>query len=209
VTGAVAEHPGQRRWAPTLQHLDWDAWRARYDTMTFAEQQAFYRDVADRYPEQRNFNTKTVTRAFDAIGGRDLSVMEIGGWDGYLASLLLGRGDIGAWTNYDLIAVAQATTDLRYRLVVLEAFPWEFGHFQADVLVMCHTVEHMRGRDLARLLDRVSAPYVYIEAPLPTQGPVDWTGYPGSHILELGWIEASELLVTRGWRWRCPNLWGR
>ena len=187
--------------------IDWDRWRQAHASLTFADQQAFYEKVAVAHPEQRSFNPASAGAAFDYIAGENLVVLELGGWDGYLASLMLERGDIFSWTNYDIVAVPQACSHPCYRLVVLEDYFWNQPQARADVFVACHTIEHLTTAELAKLFNVLRTPYVYLEAPLPDVGSTNWAGYAGSHILELSWVQVDEFLQEHGYKWQMTNLW--
>jgi len=191
--------------------IDWDEWRSSYDDMDFADQQAFYRLVAQLHPTQQSFDPESANGAFDVINGLELSVVELGGWDGRLASGMLTRADVGSWDNYDLLEVPQVCTHLGYRLLVLDDYIWK-RPIVGDVFVACHTVEHLRVRELAELFDALRTFWVYLEAPI-TQDGADWTGYRGSHILEVGWREIGEMLSLRGYTWEggssVTGLWSR
>jgi hypothetical protein len=189
--------------------LDWDAWRRDHAEMSFAEQQAFYERVAEEYPRQQSFDLEATQRAFNTIGELGLTVVELGGWDGALAEFMLARGGIVSWVNYDIVAVPQVCEHPAYRLEVLDGYLWERPVLVADVFVATHTIEHLTAEQLARLLDMLWVSYLYLEAPLPSAGPVNWTGYSGSHILELNWEQVGEMLRGRGYEPVVENLWCR
>jgi hypothetical protein len=186
--------------------IDWDDWRARHASLTFADQQAFYQRVAEIYPHQQSFDAALCHDAFDFIAGEDLDVLELGGWDGALAGLMLGRSDVSRWTNCDLIEVPQVCRHEGYVLHVLQDYLWYMPERRADVFVACHTIEHLSVAELSKLFDWVRAAYVYLEAPIGAVGK-DWRGYPGSHILDIGWIEVRAMLEKRGYHWVAENLW--
>lgn len=187
--------------------IDWDAWRAQHATLTFNDQQAFYRRIAAAHPWQRSFHLPTVQEAFDHIDDHGLHVVELGGWDGALAHAMLNRGDIATWRNYDIVGVPQVCTDPRYGCEVLSDYLWNRDSVRADVFVACHTIEHLTASELTQLLDVLDVNYLYLEAPLPSVGAPDWTRYEGSHILEWNWPQVEEALVQRGYRSCATNLW--
>ena len=186
--------------------IDWDQWRREHHNLTFADQQAFYQRVAELYPHQQSFDALVCHEAFDRIADEDLDIVELGGWDGALASSMLTRPDISRWTNYDLVEVPQVCRHPAYRLAILEDYLWSGDPIKADVFVACHTIEHLTSEELEKLFDWLRVKYVYLEAPLKLE-PYDWTGYPGSHILEIGWNEVAEMLKSRKYGWVAPNLW--
>jgi hypothetical protein len=190
--------------------IDWDKWRVDYDRMTFADQQEFYKLVAELHPHQQSFDPAAINEAFDVIKGHDMDVVELGGWDGRLASSMLGRDDILFWENVDLVEVPQVCSHPAYRLRVLKRPAWD-DLLVGDVFVACHTIEHLKARELALLFDCIRADWIYLEAPLE-QGGHDWKGYKGSHILEIGWEEIRDMLDVRGYSWAggsyTSGLWG-
>jgi hypothetical protein len=177
--------------------------------MTFADQQLFYGMVLSLHPEQQSFDVKYAHEAFDHIAGENLSVIELGGWDGALAYAMMQRGDIEVWVNYDLVRPAQVCDIPGYQFVKLEDYFWNLEPQSADVFVASHTIEHLTGEELEKLFSVLDVEYIYLDAPLPESGPVDWKGYEGSHVLELGWDEVSSMLSRNGYLWRCQGLWKR
>lgn len=176
--------------------LDWDAWRANYDSMTFADLQAFYAQVAELYPHQESANLAIANEAFDVIPVPDKQVIELGGWNGRLARDMMARGDVGRWSNFDLVEVPQACSASGYFMRLLEDYIWNGRVRYADVFVACHTIEHLSGRhleDLVAWLDRSRIQWVYFEAPLGEEA-YDWQGYAGSHVLEFGWRDIDVLM---------------
>lgn len=190
--------------------IDWDHWRGEHARMTFADQQAFYRRVAEEHPCQQSFDVPHAQGTFDRIGGSALEVLELGGWDGALAQALLStRTDIASWTNYDIVAVSQVCRHPRYRLELLGDYLWNQDEVRGDVFLACHTVEHLTAAELARLFDVLRVEFIYLQAPIEVSGRSNWDGYNGSHILEIGWDEIDALLLERGYAVRGQNLWGR
>jgi hypothetical protein len=164
-------------------NIDFNTWRARYDTMTFAEHQAFNQQVADRYPEQQSWDA-AACEAFLRTH-RPRLVAEVGGWDGALAARMLERlDDIDRWVNYDITDVPQVCVDRRYVRCLLERWPWQHT-ITADALVLSHVAEHMRATQLAALLKRWRVHHVYLDVPVEA-APPNWHGYSGTHILEVG-----------------------
>lgn len=187
--------------------IDWDAWRHEYGSMTFADQQRFYADVAVAHPCQQNFDLPHARETFDRIEGDRLNVVELGGWDGALAEAMLDREDIATWTNYDIVGVPQVCRRENYRLEVLDDYLWNQGQVHGHIFVACHTIEHLTGAELEKLFDALHVEYIYLQAPIGKESGQTWGGYVGSHILEIGWDRIDELLAERGYRVVGPNLW--
>jgi len=54
--------------------IDWDQWRADYDSSSYGAQQEFYSKVWAKYPGQKRFNPATVDRFFaDVAAWPDLN----------------------------------------------------------------------------------------------------------------------------------------
>jgi len=181
--------------------IDWNAWRASYDEMTFAEQQAFYNKVYDEFPEQARFSTRVLERFLDHIDGTHLGVIELGGWDGGFATEILpSHLRLGSWTNYEISAMAvdaSVCDDPRYVGHLLTDWYWR-RHHVCDLFVASHVLEHLRLRDVLRVLDATDARWMYLQSPLGEEAS-DWTNYRGSHILEVGWRILVEELGSRGY----------
>jgi len=176
--------------------------------MTFADQQQFYLRVAAVYPMQESANVSMADEAFRRIGAEGLKVIELGGWNGRLASSMLQRPNVAFWTNYDIVGVPQVCSAPGYSRVVLRKWFWSRRH-KADVFVAAHTIEHLSRRDLGLLFDCLDVRWIYLDAPLD-RGPRDWSGYSGSHVLEIGWDGVAEMLEARGYQAIMdPGLWER
>lgn len=189
----------------TAVGINWDGWRQQYSEMTFRDQQAFYRQVAQEHPDQQHFDVLEAEAAFSRIGIYGMTVVEMGGWDGALAETLIGHFPIVRWQNYDIVAVyPQVCDDPRYKRIVLGDWFWNQPR-SADVFVATHTIEHITGGELAKLFDCLDCEYVYLESPLKADGQ-SWAGYVGSHILELGWRQVDGLLVERGYELIRPGV---
>lgn len=182
--------------------LDWDRWRAEYDELSYEEQVEFYGRAFELYPVQRSFDVDAAGEFLDAM--KPMLVLEIGGWDGALAAVCLDRDPkITVWRNLEIcraVVEAHPGTDARYEPVVPDQFVWDQPDLGGwDVLVMSHVAEHMRWHELQRVLSLASgADGIYLAMPIPENGPCNWSGYDGTHILEVGWAEITEFLAGLG-----------
>jgi hypothetical protein len=160
--------------------------------MTFAEQQAFYEDVARAHPVQRDWNEEACWRFLSER--LPAEVVELGGWDGSLAAAMLDRAPfIRWWSNYDIVAVPQVCTDRRYGLVVPDEPAWQgLAPIPADALIASHVVEHLRVAEVEALVSAWAPRSIYLDTPLEARA-TDWRGYEGSHVIEVG----SEELLAR------------
>lgn len=184
----------------TTTHIDWNAWRSDYDTMSFAEQQAFYDLVYCLHPQQARAEVSALERFLDYIG-QPLTVVELGGWDGgFAAKILERRPEIVWWTNYEISRAAATESvceDARFASVPLEDWYWMDKHV-ADLFVASHVLEHLSILDVIETFDATSTRWMFLQAPLREE-PTDWSDYHGSHILEVGWAVISEELSKRGY----------
>ena len=183
---------------------DFDAWRTRYDAMTYADHVRTYSELWKLFPVQQHFDGHALGLFLDQTSPE--RVLEVGGWDGELAAVMLATCPwITTWDNVEICLEARDASicfDKRYRAVSGDRFLWEMeGPFDYDALVMSHSAEHMRWTELRALLEKISCRAVYLAAPLPTDGSdPDWKGYPGTHILEVGWNIIGGKLVSQGMR---------
>lgn len=175
--------------------IDWDLWRADYDTMSWRDQLAFYAMVERLHPDQRFYSADSVREFLRRSGAA--SVLEIGGWKGELAAEV---GPTARWLNIEIFpnAILHGPPGDWYRVMVPSDFIWNVGLPQGyDVLIMSHTVEHIRARELEKIIEQFNGDWVYIEAPLHEAGR-DWHGYGGTHVLEIGWPEVDAILSRNG-----------
>lgn len=184
----------------TTATIDWNAWRARYDDMDFAEQRRFYDLVYDLHPGQGQFAADALLDFLAYIDG-PLDIVELGGWDGGLARAILAeRGDI-QWRNYEISAAAVAASagiGPGYRGIALGDWYWSEPH-TCDLFVACHVLEHLRFADVLATFDATQCRWMFLQTPL-ADGPRSWDNYHGSHILEVGWGEIIAALEERGFR---------
>ena len=190
---------------------DFDQWRHDYDTLSLTDQKRFYERCAAVYPDQRSFNLKQARRFFDRYQPR--TVIELGGWDGALAHTILAEDDlVVSWRNYDLVRVPQVCESPAYELTVLGRWLWDYESLKADAFVCSHTLEHIRFEQWHKLMEKVDARAVYLEAPLALEGQA-WDGYMGSHIFEKGWNAVDSWMVwfgyERAYRWMHGRFYER
>jgi glycosyltransferase involved in cell wall biosynthesis len=180
-----------------LNRIDWDEWRKNYDVWSFEEHKAFYEQVAKLHPVQHQWDGPAV-REF--LGERQPRyVVEIGGWDGSLAKEMLAEFPaISSWLNLEIADVPQACQDERYERIHLTRWPWMMD-VKADALIASHVVEHMRANEFEKILRRWDVDSVFIDTPILST-PTSWTGYQGSHIIEVGSAELVGRLCALGYR---------
>jgi hypothetical protein len=190
-----------------------DEWRLRYDTMSYGEHQRFSQRVVKEYPRQQgHWDPNWVMVFFRWIAGRIgvdgfTRVLEIGGFDGSLAKhVMTGNGQIVWWTNVELVTVKSVCAEKRYQVVVPKTWIWDSGlerEWKYSAVVLSHIIEHLRFRDVGKLVDMVAKKcnWIYVDAPIATgMDGEDWKGYHGTHILEVGWGRIDTLLELYGFR---------
>ncbi|MEE9365431.1 MAG: hypothetical protein V3W44_01990 [Dehalococcoidales bacterium] len=186
-----------------------DAWRENYLHMTYREQQEFYDRVEVEHPHQAAFAAAHFGRFFEHIQEvlEVAYVLEVGGWKGELACKMLAAASlpgISVWCNVEICqrAVDRGVCDSsRYTTFVPRSFPWNVELPPANIFAASHFIEHITRNDLDMLIQNLpdTVRYIGLEAPIPDGGnDIDWTGYHGSHILEIGWRSAERLLMNNG-----------
>ncbi len=181
----------------------WDLFRAKYDSLAPADHAAMMAEFYPLSPVQSHFTMAAIAEFFAVHPAR--CVIEVGGWDGAVASAILAaHPSIAHWTNYEICRLATFQfDDPRYSAPALaESFVWDLPLATAayDVLFASHRLEHMKAVNVRALLARLpTVTAVYVDVPLPDDA-VDyrWPGYIGSHILELGWVQFEALFAEFG-----------
>lgn len=173
------------------ERFDW--WRENYDKLSYKAHQEFYSEIYKEYPTQRHGNFTFIdgyrTILFNVDGRPNLNVIEVGGWDGYLASLILPKcPHIAKWHNYEIcldLKEQQVPTDDRYELRFTDDWIWQKKlDTNYNVMIMSHVMEHMRCSNFVKLIDGIMPDIVYIEAPLDRYVLQNFNNYLGTHIFE-------------------------
>lgn len=184
---------------------EFDAWREAYDGLSYEEQKAFYARVGLEHPRQAGF-TLDAWKTFLTGCPQPLKVLELGGWNGELAEALWDHFDPTRWWNLEIRESAVETAICHrdgYVVYIPPDFAWEAALPPVQVVVASHFVEHIRFAELLALMENmpVTVTHMGIEAPIQDDAEgVDWTGYHGSHILEVGWRQLEVAFEERGWR---------
>ncbi len=188
--------------------MDWtekfNQWRKDYDVLTYADQKKFYELMQRHFPVQRHFNRNALLKIFPR-DDKDLRVLELGGWDGALAHMLLNHfNSIHHWWNIDFVTFDEQIP--RYQKIILEDFIWTYGKrlpamFPFNMFVSTHTFEHLKINDVEKVLDTVKdhAKWLLIETPLEDDINLDWKNYLGSHVLNITMDELIDLVKARGY----------
>lgn len=185
--------------------IDFDTWRSEYAESSFADQADFYGEVFRAYPSQRHWNLTSFLDALTYLGSSVTRVVELGGWDGALAhAALRAFPDIVSWTNLEVcreVVEAHPGDHDAYHAVALTAHVWEDPSQvpEADLAVGTHVFEHLTLEHALLAIEALNpSRALYVEMPL-SEGGQSWSGYSGSHILNVGWMRFERELAERGW----------
>mgnify|MGYP001417850576 FL=1 len=185
-----------------MKIVDFDSWRKRYDEMTFDEHAEFYRRLHGDHPDQQHFSVESAHSFFGCIDGAK-SVIELGGYDGGLASACLSEHpEILSWTNFDLDTAASLCDDPRYSAITLTTQFWEARPPLSDneIFVASHVIEHLSDDDFLSLLSNVSwASAIYFDAPIDQSVRSEWDGSTAAHKLSLSWDDIDGLVSLLGY----------
>jgi len=182
--------------------MDFEAFRAGYHTMSFAQLVAWYAHVAVEFPDQSYWHTPSVMEFLHDT--RPGTLVELGGWDGGLAASVLPHSDLPhAWANCDLVRVEpHLCDDPRYTWRMLTDWWWQTP-VAADAFVASHVIEHLSAdhfTSLVSALTRVGYRAAYVSAPLKELDATDWTGSTTTHVLGWSMSDVDGLFTDRGWR---------
>jgi hypothetical protein len=181
--------------------IDWNAYRAAYDGMTFEEVVRFHDQVWEQFPSQEYYSPDHLAAFFSDLGA--VNVVEVGGWRGEAAEQILPAYPVQSWTNYEICrsaALSPITDDPRYTGVHLDRWAWEMPVRTFDVGVLAHVIEHVRAPQLRSLIEWLSlceVRHLYVEAPLIDVGR-SWRNSTSAHVLEIGWPDVIRLLGEFG-----------
>lgn len=182
--------------------IDFEAYRAAYDGMSYADIVAWHEQVWKLYPDQDKHSTEHLEAFFRQHGSSE--VLEVGGWRGEAASAMLAQfPGITGWHNYELCrsaAYTPVTDDPRYVGTWPSDWVWHIAPPRADTAVLSHVIEHMRAEQVRLLAGWISAAgveRVYVEAPIPDE-PRSWRRSSSFHVLELGWDGVIPMFEAHG-----------
>lgn len=192
-----------------------NTWRALYNDLTHEENIQFGNDIEERYPTQTSFNFGAVSSVLEEMNKP--SVFEIGGWKGELAYKCFKQELVSKWHNVDMCKAAVDKTlpelsTLPYTAKFPDSFDWftkDFVKPTADIVISCHTIEHLSDEHLKQLITYLSIyPMILIEAPIE-EGQSDWAGYQGTHILKMGWADIDKEFLKFNFKSKRLTDWVR
>lgn len=181
--------------------FDCEAWRAAYPDASYADQQRMHSEMYSVAPLQRHFDEAITSATVERF--RPARVVELGGWDGELAKLMLDRFQfISSWVNVELCAEARRAggrTGRRRRYSAPEVGDWYWTRkWKCDLFVASHTIEHLSAEHLALVLGATDAQVLLLDAPLQDL-PTRWDGYSAMHVLEVGWPGVTAICAAAGY----------
>jgi len=179
-----------------------DKWRETYSKLTYSQQQDYARWLYENYPDQSYFGCAFKECVIGLCEKEKLlKVMEFGGWDGELASVVLKDDtQIELWDNFEICpTVPSVCKDVRYRHCEANDFVWNLGQsLDYDLFVSSHALEHLSTDDLRLLLNKVRhIPYLAFQLPFSESG--SWAGTTCFHILELSPAEFIKTISSFGY----------
>lgn len=184
--------------------IDFAAYRAAYDSMTYSELVEWHSRVWSIFPDQDKHSSDHLDRFFAKYSAT--RVLEVGGWKGEAAARLLAEHPtIESWHNYEICreaAYSPATDDPRYVGVWPPDWTWCVEPPRVDTAVLAHVIEHMRSNQLRKLIGWLSVAGVtkaYVEAPIWDK-PRSWRRSSSFHVLEVGWDEVIPMWERHGFR---------
>jgi hypothetical protein len=182
-----------------------DRYRKSYNSFSFDYKKKMAGKWLKQYPEQAHFDITPIKYWLENSVPRPASVLEIGGWRGDLAEIVLSSfGHILLWHNYDLIKYNdyQKCSDKRYKLFTLEKDLWfKSPECEYNALIASHMIEHINWIEFTKLCEWIpeSVKTVLFEAPLAKSAEnFKWKGDHSSHVLEKGWEQVITEMRNHG-----------
>ena len=188
-----------------------DEWRALYDIMPYSQYQQLYAMIAPILKQQKEpleVNKFAIANFFRNIK-EDSNIVEIGSWDGYLASLMIDKFDhIIDWTGFEMckeVAQNGICKKDRFRSIIPDTYFWDcsIDYSRYNVMIIARFIERMKSENFIKILEQTSGiiEYVYIEMRLFHKSYlVDWSGTPNMGVFELGWEDLIELMQSFGYK---------
>lgn len=182
-------------------------WRAMYKELTDDEHREFMTACASAFPDQQHFQFPNYVELFRFYPTVEKPrVLEMGGWKGELAGkCLFNFKNIHAWHNIDFCSAIkdqQACKDERYTFECPDKFAWwqdMSRHVDFDIFLSSNAIEHLSDVHLLELLHRIRhIPLIMLEAPIGDEAQ-DFTGYWGTHILQIGWNKINDVMHNYGY----------
>jgi len=185
----------------------YDEWRANYDKMTYIDQLKYameFRGNGSGSETRHQLMSKEVELFLAQYDWKSFDILEFGGWEGNLANEILKKTDhwhIIKWHNYDFAIHAildSECNDWRYRCIIQNKPVWDLSNEffkEFDIFIASHCLEHIKFKELKGILTNiVRSPIEFCLLDIPiTDTPVNWNGYEGTHILEVGYLDVIKI----------------
>ncbi len=177
---------------------DFNDWRNRYETLTFAEQVEYHNYLESLYPVQAHYDIEAFKKAIEIA--KPLTVTEAGAWKANLADAILqSNGVIQTWHGIELSTAAiekTACKHSKFSYLPISRFDWwNEMRITSDLFFATHFIEHLSNTHFIELISSVESNYIYFEAPLSYEGN-EWDDFLGTHKLTYGWNEIKRLLIN-------------
>lgn len=189
-----------------MSSIAFDYWRTNYNSLGVKEHSDIYDLSYSKDPTHASFSGRAVRVFLNQTGGNP-HVAEIGGRNGALAKVALeSTPTIKKWTNYEICGAAvcaDIVNDSRYETKLMTDFKWwRQEKIEGDILIMSHFIEHISDEDLTFLISLIPSNIigVHVQSPIAMQGPNNWKGFNGAHILSMGWLEVNNEFVKNSFR---------
>jgi hypothetical protein len=188
-----------------FQRGDFNPYKEAYSSLSFQELKTLYTEFARYYPLQQSANLAFFEECFKILceSGKPLKVLELGGYDGWLASYVLKRFPIEKWLNAEIIphkpVPELASFGEAYQELVLEKQFWETEWRDFDVFVSSDAIEHFSNEEVGRIFDSVRRiPVLALQVDIREKRH-SWAGSWDTHICTLTWADFEEILRSRSY----------
>lgn len=200
---------------------EFDLWREKYESMTYAEQLDYHDSIEARFPEQAHYNYEQVRNAL-LLAGEELRVLEFGCWKADMAARAIEEfPGIKKWYGIEICRAAIEKTRCKsdkFHYIFPQRFDWfqsdsrpltiqvettEAGpawlEFKSNIILATHFIEHLSNPHFEALANFcVGAEWIYFEAPL-LDVDREWQGYEGTHKLNYGWNNIVRIFAEKGY----------
>lgn len=188
------------------ERMTFDEYRAVYKSLTFEDLKLLHKIWSERYPIQRywvrtfGFYMDCIEYVIKDLKRKKLKIVELGGYDGELASFVLKKYPRLSWLNIE-IQKHDATPSLMnydYYEHVLSKQVWEenINLTEYDIFLSTSTLEHFTNEEFVKILNYLVSnkiKYLVLKIPIAPNGQT-WEGARSSHLLTMGSNQMKRLL---------------
>ena len=158
-----------------------DNYRHIYGSLTFEQKQKVTNAVLTHY-FQVSDDSIYFEQCLNKIPDKKLTVIELGGYDGYQAQQIQEENPGVSWHNYDISAVAKYLSDQKhhgskYIFHLLNKPFWDAILPKADVFYTSKTIEHLTLNEVKRVLEKTQNCKWQIHI-------IDWFWDDDMHVIE-------------------------